>query len=105
MKYRNLIKQLQGIDHISWNEEVTDSGLSTTFSTTSDSSGRQGSKRKYISSNEQLDGTFFISPSKAKANSEQFVTKGGLLHSYISTIMIEVLHHGINIIIAMLNSK
>lgn len=106
-KYRNLIKKLQGIDHVTWDEEVTDSGLSmhTAVSSTSSSNSnnnRQAYKRKY--NNDHMDGTFILNPSKATTNvcADQINLKGGILHSYMSAIAIQIFHHGMHVLVTLL---
>lgn len=100
-EYFELVKQLQGVNSVSWGEEISDSGLSSTDSNTTiimEEEGR-GSKRKLIeniaSSTTSLDNTFVMSSGKSKTLSvcaEHLMAKGGVMHPCISAVVIEILH-------------
>lgn len=98
-EYYGLVKQLQGISSVTWDEEITDSGVSSTESvttTTTEEEGR-GSKRKLAenttSSTTSLDNTFTLTekPRAFTLCAEQLMAKGGLVHPYFSAVVVELL--------------
>lgn len=98
-EYDDVVKQIQGPCSVTWDEDLTDSGVSsgdsgTTF--TDKEKEFEGTKRKLVESMESsnLDKTYImptVKPKELTARAEQLMAKGGLIHTYVSVIAVEVL--------------
>lgn len=99
-EYDELVKQVQAPSSVSWDEDLTDSGVSSGDSVTTfaDREEEVGMKTKLFESVGELpnmDKTFTLPTTKPKeltVRAEQLMAKGGLIHSYVSVVAVEVLH-------------
>lgn len=103
-KYRTLVREVQGIEAVSWKSPIncpSDSGLGSGQESEETLNKSVGWKRKH----DDLDSTFVINDKNAKdLVAENVLKKGGLLHGYISAVAVEMLH-GALIVVNMLRSK
>lgn len=104
-EYESLVRQVQAPGSVSWDEDITDSGVTSGESAVTFTDEREEeeeeairTKRKLVesveSSTSSLDKTFTLPVSKPKGmtvRAEQLMAKGGLLHTYVSVIAVEVL--------------
>lgn len=120
-KYKQFMRELQGIEGVSWQDNQTEQWamtyenghtLNTTFTETSGNitvTNPPRTKRKHTEEEPVLDSTFVLAAKESLKNSanvcaDQLLTKGGLLHSYVSAVACDMLH-GAFVIVDMLRGK
>lgn len=96
--YDDIVKQIKTPCSVSWDEDLIDSGVSSGDSVTTIIEKKEsvGTKRKLVESVESsnLDKTFTlptVKPKESTVRAEQLMAKGGLIHTYVSVIAVEVL--------------
>lgn len=97
-EYQGLVRQLQGIRSVTWDDETTaptstsstDSGVSSCTDVTVESEENTLNKQKLL---QELNNTFTLPQEKPQTiSAEKFMAKGGVILPYVSAVFSEILH-------------